>query len=241
MPPIIARQLNIRRRAGNLTQKRRRFKTQDTFIFGKPRGENFLDGGTHFYDTYETKDGRFMAVGSIEPNFYAKLLQGLDVSEDDLPQTEDPEEMRKKLSEIFLRKTRDEWSEIFDAIADSCVTPVLEMDEAKEFGHNAARKSFVPHAKGSKDPVNGPTFLLNGPFQGIFSLRSPRPAFPRCRTRARSWDAPSPSRVSTRPRSWPRWATTPRRWSGSSRAGPRGAQRGQSCNNFLQCTVCYNC
>ena len=65
------------------------------FIWGKPRGENILDSGSHFYDTYETKDGRFMAVGAIEPQFYADLLKGLDVDKDEMPQFgEDPDEMK---------------------------------------------------------------------------------------------------------------------------------------------------
>merc|ERR1711948_26526 len=62
------------------------FKTQDTPIFGNPRGENLLDTGAHNYDTFRTKDGMFMAVGSLEPQFYAAMLQGLGIAEeDDLP------------------------------------------------------------------------------------------------------------------------------------------------------------
>ena len=71
------------------------------FVWGKPRGENFLDSGAHFYDTYATKDGGYMAVGAIEPQFYAEMLKGLGFTKDELPQFgEDPNEMKGLLVSI---------------------------------------------------------------------------------------------------------------------------------------------
>ncbi len=117
-------------------------------IWGKPRGENTLDTGAHFYETYETKDGKFMAVGAIEPQFYAALLNGLGVGPDDLPHFGgDPDEVKQKMAAIFKTKTRDEWTKIFDG-TDACCTPILELHEAPEHPHNKARGSFVQNFAG---------------------------------------------------------------------------------------------
>ena len=82
-------------------------------VWGEPRGHNILDSGAHFYETYRTKDGRYMSVGAIEPQFYQLLLDGLGVTEDQLPQFDDFDQLKVKLAEIFATKTRDEWTEIF--------------------------------------------------------------------------------------------------------------------------------
>lgn len=122
------------------------WKTQDPSanlpIWGKPPGENLLDGGAHFYQTYKTKDGKFMAVGAIEPQFYKELLKGLELEENDYEQFDDSEKCQKKFAEIFESKTQEEWCKIFD-YKDACVTPVLTMKDAPFHPHNAARKSFV--------------------------------------------------------------------------------------------------
>ncbi|XP_014223500.1 alpha-methylacyl-CoA racemase isoform X1 [Trichogramma pretiosum] len=110
-------------------------------LWGQPRGKNVLDTGTHFYDTYETKDGLFMAVGALEPQFYAELLSKLDLTEDELPQYDDYEENRRKLTNIFKSKTQAQWCEIFDG-TDACVTPVLTFENVASHVHNVSQNSF---------------------------------------------------------------------------------------------------
>lgn len=109
------------------------------------RGGNLLDGGAPFYDTYETADGRFVAVGALEPQFYAQLLAGLELSEaDGLPPRDDRArwpELRRRLTAAFKERTRDEWTTRFQD-SDACVTPVLSPWEAHEHPHNAARGVF---------------------------------------------------------------------------------------------------
>ena len=116
-------------------------------IWGKSRGENVLDTGAHFYETYETKDGKYMAVGAIEPHFYAELVSKLELDPDELPQLLDSDQLKEKLKAVFKNKTRKEWSEIFDG-SDACVTPILELHEAPDHPHNKARQSFVKNHSG---------------------------------------------------------------------------------------------
>jgi alpha-methylacyl-CoA racemase len=109
------------------------------------REASLLDGGAPFYRTYETADGKYMAVGAIEPQFYAQLLEGLGLSADELPHQLDRdsfEEMRKLFTEKFASKTRDEWTTIF-AGTDACVSPVLTWSEAGECEHLKARSTIV--------------------------------------------------------------------------------------------------
>ena len=82
-------------------------------VWGEPRGHNILDSGSHFYETYRTLDGGYMSVGAIEPQFYQRLLEGLGVTDDELPQFEDFDKLKEKLADIFSKKTRAEWTEIF--------------------------------------------------------------------------------------------------------------------------------
>lgn len=97
----------------------------------EPRGENVLDGGCPYYDTYETKDGKYVAVGALESQFYAVLIRGLGLS-DDLNQTRLDRDswpaMTKQFEAVFKSKTRSEWEEVFDG-TDACVTPVLDYPE----------------------------------------------------------------------------------------------------------------
>merc|ERR1712083_277214 len=120
------------------------YLSQKMMIWGQPRGENVLDTGAHFYETYETKDRKYMAVGAIEPQFYAELLTKIESDSDEFPQLlgSDSDELKVKLADVFKKKTRSEWVEIFDG-SDACVTPVLELHEAPEHPHNKARESFV--------------------------------------------------------------------------------------------------
>ncbi|MBM4361532.1 MAG: CoA transferase [Deltaproteobacteria bacterium] len=108
------------------------------------RGTNALDGGAPFYDVYETRDGRHLAVGPIEPQFFAELASRLGL--DSLYGAQlDPsrwEEQKATLARLFREKTRDEWEAVF-AGTDACVAPVLTMEEAPSHPHNAARGSFL--------------------------------------------------------------------------------------------------
>ncbi len=109
------------------------------------RASNLLDTGMAFYDTYETADGKYMAVGAIEPQFYAQLLHGLGLAEAELPQQLDPagqDTLRTVFAEKFKSKTRDEWAAIFDG-TDACTTPILTLTEAIDNKHIAARGSLV--------------------------------------------------------------------------------------------------
>lgn len=120
------------------------FRSQKHPYWGQPRGENVLDTGSHFYDTYETKDGKYMAVGALEPQFYSKLLHGLGFSDEEVPQMENSEAHRELFTKRFQERTQQEWCEIFDG-TDACVTPVLSLDEAPRHPHNAERNSFVTY------------------------------------------------------------------------------------------------
>ncbi len=109
------------------------------------RGVNLLDTGAHFYDVYETSDGNYVAVGAIEPQFYAELLVGLGLSQEDLAPQMDREQWplaRERFATIFATKTRDEWTEVF-AGTDACVTPVLTPSEALRHPYNTARGVFT--------------------------------------------------------------------------------------------------
>jgi alpha-methylacyl-CoA racemase len=109
------------------------------------RGTNVLDGAASFYDTYETLDGKFMAVGCVEPQFYAEFLATLGLDEPELPFQLDASawpRMKKLIGGIFQQKTRAEWTEIF-ADLDACVSPVLSPWEAHRHPHAKARGSFV--------------------------------------------------------------------------------------------------
>ena len=118
-------------------------------VWNHNRGSNLLDGGAHFYGTYKTKDARFVSIGSIEPQFYALLLEktGLDqdpelakqMSRDDWPK------LREKLAAVLATKTRDEWDEIMLG-TDICYAPILNFDEAVAHPHNQARNTFVASA-----------------------------------------------------------------------------------------------
>jgi alpha-methylacyl-CoA racemase len=128
------------------------------------RGENLLDGGAPYYGTYETGDGRYVAVGAIEPKFYAALLAGLGMKEDDLPPQNDTgrwPEIRATFAALFKQRTRDEWTEVF-AGSDACVSPVLDLDEVAEFASNRARDVMVD-VGGMMQPAPAPRFAETRP------------------------------------------------------------------------------
>ena len=123
------------------------------------RGVNLLDGGAPFYDTYATADGQHMAVGALEPQFYAALLAGLGLADADLPAQHDRAGwpvLRDRFTAIFASRTRDEWAGVF-AGTDACVAPVLSLDEAAGHEHNAARGVFTEVA-GVIQPAPAPRF-----------------------------------------------------------------------------------
>ncbi|MGI9522508.1 MAG: CaiB/BaiF CoA transferase family protein [Hyphomicrobiaceae bacterium] len=123
------------------------------------RQNNRLDGGAHFYGTYETLDGGHMGIGPIEPQFYAIFLDKLGIDANSLPEQMDRSQwpaMRERLAAVFRTKTREQWTEIFDQ-TDACVLPVLSMSEAATHPHNAARGSFV-EVEGVVQPAPVPKF-----------------------------------------------------------------------------------
>jgi alpha-methylacyl-CoA racemase len=123
------------------------------------RASNILDSGSHFYNTYETKDGRYVSIGSIETKFYAELLEKMDIDPDSMaPQMERESwpAMKEKLKELFLTKTRDEWCAIMDN-TDICFAPVLTLEEAPDYPHNKERNAFID-VEGVKHPAPAPRF-----------------------------------------------------------------------------------
>jgi alpha-methylacyl-CoA racemase len=109
------------------------------------RGTNLLDTGAHFYDVYECKDGRYISIGSIEPQFYAELrrLAGLTGPEWDAQMDRTQWAARKQdIEKVFLSKTRDEWCALMEH-TDVCFAPVLSLAEAPKHPHNVARQTFT--------------------------------------------------------------------------------------------------
>jgi alpha-methylacyl-CoA racemase len=123
------------------------------------RGTNVLDGAAHFYDTYETADGRHVSIGSIEPQFYRLLVElaGIDPHEfsPQLDRARWPA-LKRRLADVFKTKSRDEWCRIMEG-TDVCFAPVLSMTEAPQHPHNKARGSFLEIA-GVTQPAPAPRF-----------------------------------------------------------------------------------
>jgi alpha-methylacyl-CoA racemase len=127
--------------------------------WSEARGENVLDGAAPWYGTYETSDGRYVAVGAIEPKFYGELLETLGLAGETLPAQHDRAQwprLRDRFAEVFRSRTRDEWVTRF-ADGDACVAPVLTFTEARSHPHNAARGSFVK-VGGVTQPAPAPRF-----------------------------------------------------------------------------------
>ncbi|XP_053710424.1 alpha-methylacyl-CoA racemase [Synchiropus splendidus] len=134
------------------------WKSQSIGMWDHSRGENMLDSGAPFYDTYETSDGKYMAVGAIEPQFYNQLLVGLELDSHPLPpqmSSTDWPELRRIFTERFASKTQDEWCRIFDG-TDACVTPVLTFDQVSSNPHNQQRCSFIQDCNGEESPRPAP-------------------------------------------------------------------------------------
>ena len=122
------------------------------------RGANMIDGGSHFYDTYETRDGKFVAIGAVEPQFYALLLELTGLAGEELPQHDRTRwpAMRARLAAIFKTKTRDEWCALMEG-TDVCFAPVLALSEAPHSAHAVARRAFRELA-GVVQPAPAPRF-----------------------------------------------------------------------------------
>jgi alpha-methylacyl-CoA racemase len=119
------------------------------------RGVNLLDTGAPWYDVYETADGGHLAVGALEPQFYAQLLDRLGLT-DVAPSRNDPDRLRALLTETFRTRTRDEWTAVFEG-SDACVAPVLSYAEAREHPHLQARGTYV-ESHGVVQPAPAPRF-----------------------------------------------------------------------------------
>lgn len=128
-------------------------------IWTDERQANLLDGGAHFYDCYECSDGGYVSIGSIEPQFYALLLEKAGLTDPDFQGQMDRSkwpELKAKLADVIKTKSRDEWCEIMEG-TDVCFAPVLSLKEAPEHPHNKARETFV-EVGGVTQPAPAPRF-----------------------------------------------------------------------------------
>lgn len=128
-------------------------------MWNDERGTNMLDTGAHFYDVYETADGKYVSIGSIEPQFYAELLRLTGLEGEELPWQHDRNEwpaLKERLAAIFKTKTRDEWCELMEG-TDVCFAPVLSLAEAPQHPHNVHRETFIEVA-GVVQPAPAPRF-----------------------------------------------------------------------------------
>ncbi len=128
-------------------------------FFGPERGTNWLDTGSHFYEVYETSDGRWMTVGALEPQFYANLLATLGLDPAELPPQDDKASwpaMKQRLADIFRQRTQAEWVEAFDGV-DACVAPVRSLLDVGDDPHLMARGTYV-HEGGVLQPAPAPRF-----------------------------------------------------------------------------------
>jgi alpha-methylacyl-CoA racemase len=135
------------------------YGAQQYGFWSEERGNNLLDSGAPFYEVYETSDGKWVSIGSIEPQFYASLIERLGLGDEELPAQMDREHwpaFKERLSAIFKTRTRDEWCTVFED-SDACFAPVLKMSEAYLHPHNLARGTFV-ETNGARQPGPAPRF-----------------------------------------------------------------------------------
>ena len=128
-------------------------------VWSTQRGANLLDSGAHFYDTYETKDGKYISIGSIEPQFYALLMEKAELDTQLFGRQMDMvnwSKLSKQLEDVFKTKTRDEWCKLMEG-TDVCFAPVLDFIEAQEHPHNIARETYID-VEGMKQPAPAPRF-----------------------------------------------------------------------------------
>lgn len=128
-------------------------------VWTDERGANILDTGAHFYDVYETSDGKYISIGSIEPKFYAELLRLTGLENEELPRQNDRSSwavLKERVAATFKSKTREEWCRIMEG-SDVCFAPVLNMEEAPNHPHNRQRETFV-EIDGVVQPAPAPRF-----------------------------------------------------------------------------------
>ena len=127
--------------------------------------QNLLDSGAHFYDTYETKDGKWIALGSIEPQFYRELIEKTGITDTAFDAQMDRAAwpaLKEKLAAVIKTKTRDEWDKAIMLGSDVCYAPVLSLAEAPKHPHNVARQTFV-EVDGVVQPAPAPRFSRTVP------------------------------------------------------------------------------
>lgn len=140
------------------------------------RGANLLDTGAPFYEVYETSDGKYVCVGSIEPQFYAELIRRLGLEGEELPRQNDRSQwpaMKERFAKLFRTRTREEWCRLLEG-TDVCFAPVLSMSETMHHPHNRARGTFVPveGVEGGFQAAPAPRFSRTPPH---LSRPSPHP------------------------------------------------------------------
>jgi alpha-methylacyl-CoA racemase len=138
-------------------------------IWSDDKGENLLDGGAHFYDTYETSDGKWVSIGSIEPQFYALLLEKTGITDPEFQSQMDRSKwpaLKAKIAAVIKTKSRDQWDKLMEG-TDVCYAPVLSLSEAPQHPHNKARQAFV-EVDGVTHPAPAPRFSRTVPeIQGV--------------------------------------------------------------------------
>ena len=142
-------------------------------VWKDERGVNVLDTGAPWYDTYETKDGKWLAVGAIEARFYAEFVERLGLKTSELPKQHDRKgwpDLRRRFADTIKTRTRDEWEQVFSG-SDACVAPILGLGEVAKHPHNAARATFAER-DGVLQPAPAPRFSRTVPEMG----RPPRKA-----------------------------------------------------------------
>jgi len=135
------------------------FKAQG--LWQDERRSNMLDGGAHYYDTYQCSDGKWVSIGSIEPQFYALLLEKTGITDPQFANQADRSqwpELQAKLAVVIATKTQAEWSEIMGG-TDVCFAPVMDLNEAPKHPHNVARQTFV-EIEGVVQPAPAPRFSV---------------------------------------------------------------------------------
>ena len=143
------------------------YKLKADGLWRDARQANALDGGAPFYGVYRCADGGWIAVGALEPPFFAAFLAGIGLDPDEFSDRWNPQAwpaMRARLEAAFAQRPRDEWAALF-VDSDACVTPVLDLDEAPRHPHNVARRTFI-EVDGAPQPAPAPRFSRTPPEPG---------------------------------------------------------------------------
>ena len=133
-------------------------------LWNTARGSNMLDGGAHYYDVYETSDGKYISIASIEPRFYALLVEKAGLNKEEFENQNDTEHwpgLKRKLEAVFRTRSREEWCELMEG-TDVCFAPVLDFLEAHQHPHNKARGTYID-VGGMTQPAPAPRFSRTKP------------------------------------------------------------------------------